>query len=164
MQLHPASHLDHHLNDDQTVYIMQKFVNKHEFFIETIELPPEFGQVPCALYGPIAGDSPITSNVTYRRRGDRDWDSRILIGVAPRLTNKVTVIGGPHEEKCTACREEVRTLLCRCNGLKRVKYACILYTCYGGPAAPQEPGDPQCKDKAASEKFWSEHALAELER
>lgn len=36
------------------------------------------------------------------------------------------------------------------------------YTAFGGPLAPKEPGDPTLKpeERAKSEAFWREHALA----
>lgn len=107
--------------------------------------------------------------VSYARRGERAWDSR-LVKLPARQQHEVTVIAGPHEE-----------------------HACILYTAFGGPLAPQEPGDVRAqletlesdrralpdrspesaehtalyarilalRDKReASDTFWREHALA----
>jgi hypothetical protein len=136
MQRHKDSHLDHGLNEAQIAYIFAWFHERNEFFMETIVLPEWLGEVPCALVGPLMGDPPVTeSEVTYEKRGLREYVSR-LIDTMPRTTNKVTVIGGPHD------------------GLP-----CILYTAFGGPATRQEPGDPECKDVAASREFWSKHAL-----
>ena len=42
----------------------------------------------------------------------------------------------------------------------------VMYTCYGGPSAPREPGDMYFQlpgkeeELAASKKFWAVHALA----
>ena len=39
----------------------------------------------------------------------------------------------------------------------------MLFTAFGGPLAPREPGDPDmtdAKEIAESKKFWSEHALS----
>ena len=133
---HPESHVDHGLTEAQLQYLLGRFADRSGFFIETITLPRELGAVPCGLYGPIMGDPAIREDeVTYERRGTRAWNSR-LIDLLPRQQHEVTVIAGPHEETC------------------------ILYTAFGGPAAPQEPGDPGCKDPAASAVFWREHALA----
>jgi hypothetical protein len=53
----------------------------------------------------------------------------------------ITVIGGPHLDD-----------------------PCILYTAFGGPATPKEPGDPSLDgnliELAKSQAFWAEHALA----
>lgn len=93
--------------------------------------------VKSGLYGPAAGDAPVTDDqVTMMKRGARSYESRIIKGKRMRDTNVVTVIYGPHEG-----------------------HAKVLYTVYGGPEAPQEPNDPRVRDKAESEKFWSEHAL-----
>ena len=137
MKKHPESHFDHGLTPEQIEYLMQRFVDRAAFFIETVELPDALGTVPCGLYGPLVGDAPLTADDTIMLpRGTRTWLSR-LTPRPPRPSRLVTVIAGPHDE-----------------------HACIVYTMFGGPVAPQEPGDPGCKDIAASEKFWSEHALA----
>ena len=137
MKKHAASHVDHGLTEVQEKYILDLFADKNEFFIATIDLPQDLGTVACGLYGPIMGDDPISeTDVVHEHRGTRAWTSR-LVERPMRPTQKITVIGGPHEE-----------------------HACILYTAFGGPLAPQEPGDPGCKDPAASATFWREHALA----
>lgn len=139
MKLHPESHLDHALTQAQIDYLVGLFADRDGFFIETIELPEALGSVPCGLYGPIMGDAPVTDDeVIHGTRGARTWESRLVERHA-RLTRRVTLIAGPHGEE-----------------------SCILYTSFGGPLAPQEPGDPGCKDVAASKAFWSEHALATL--
>lgn len=134
LEIIPESHLDHGLSQKQIDYIKEQFSDCNEFVLKTIEIP---GSVPCGLYGPLMGDPPISGDEAYDEvRGGRGWPSR-LVDKPMRQTNKVTVIAGPHGDK-----------------------PCVLYTAYGGPAAPQEPGDPNARDKGASEKFWSEHALA----
>jgi len=146
MHKHNGSHLDHSLTAAQVAYIFERFADRDAFFIETLELPAELGTVPCGLYGPIMGDRPIVveyeregpkARITLEPRGARTWPSRIIEDLPARPTNKVTVIAGPHDG-----------------------HACVLFTAFGGPQAPQEPGDPGCKDVAASEAFWSVHALA----
>jgi len=52
----------------------------------------------------------------------------------------VTIIAGPHEG-----------------------HSCILYTAYGGPAAPREAADPYIEseeEREASRAFWAVHALS----
>lgn len=138
LTIHEESHLDHGLKQEQIDWLLDRFKDKNEFFIETVTLPEELGNVPCGLYGPAMGDTPIhASEVDYKIRGDRTYPSRII--EAPlRLVRNVTVIAGPHEDE-----------------------PCIIYTAFGGPLAPKEPGDPRLEDheRAESEKFWSEHAL-----
>ncbi len=155
---HAESHLDHALTEAQVVYIMTKFVDRSAFFIETFELPEELGTVPCGLYGPIMGDAPVlASQVELLVRGTRTWKSR-LVNLPARLTRQLTVIAGPHEEKCDRCdgtgtvltlgfmvqfgvsQADAMGVCGRCeNGV--VKHACILFTAFGGPLAPQEPGE-----------------------
>lgn len=132
-----VSHVDHGLTEVQISYLLDCFADRKTFFIETIELPDDLGTVPCGLYGPIMGDAPVREDdVRHEHRGTRAWTSR-LVEKPARPTRKITVIAGPHDG-----------------------HDCVLYTCYGGPEAPQEPGDPRCKDPAASATFWRDHALA----
>lgn len=162
MKLHKDSHLDHGLNESQIAFIVGRFSDRSAFFKETIELPEELGSVPCALYGPAVGLPPVPeAEVVLRARGDREWKSRVIEVAYPRTSRKVTVIAGPHEDE-----------------------ACVLYTAYGGPEAPQEVGDLEqqwereaakprteetCKAMDAikakldiSRAFWREHALIEV--
>lgn len=183
MQLHKDSHLDHSLTAEQVAFLLKVFADRTAFFIETIELPEHLGTVPCGLYGPVMGDPPIEDCwVEHRRRPPREYTSRMLVrheypGGFPgpqagkRRVRTVTVIAGPHEEACKHCAGTgdllhdslAPTIAARhpCAHCKngKVSYGCILYTAYGGPCVPQEPGDPSCRDRAASEAFWAQHAL-----
>jgi hypothetical protein len=135
---HADSHLDHSITADQLAWLCDSMAGHDAFVIETLELPPELGTVPCGLFGPVMGDEPITDDapvVNYPRAG-RDWPSR-LVDREPRQVRLVTVVAGPHDG-----------------------HPCVLFTAYGGPCAPQEPDDPRCKDPVASRAFWSTHALA----
>jgi hypothetical protein len=136
LQVTGASHVDHGLTSLILAYIIEKYQDKNEFFIDTFVLPETFGDVPCGLYGPIMGDEPVTADLTIQRAG-RTWMSNMTTRPM-RMVNTITVIAGPHGEDLP----------------------CILYTAFGGPLAPQEPGDPGCRDLEASKKFWNEHALA----
>ena len=136
LEKHAESHLDHNLSEEVITYILDKFQDRDSFFIESLDLPAELGQVPCALYGPIMGDEAVTEDeVEYVTRGDRPYKSR-MVRRPSRPTSKVTVIAGPH-------------------GVAR----CIFYTAFGGPLAEKECGDPSA-DAEKSKDFWSTHALA----
>ncbi len=136
MKLHPDSHVDHGLSQAQVDHLLERFADRSAFFVETVDLPDELGTVPCDLVGPSVGDAPVPEGqVSYRARGSRAWRSRVVAG-PPRRSRQVTVVAGPHDGQ-----------------------PCVLYTAYGGPAAPQEPDDPGCRDVAASRAFWREHAL-----
>lgn len=129
MKLHKDSHLDHHLTAAQLAHVLLRFDGRDAFFLETIELPDELGTVPCGLHGPIMGDSPVPdAEVTHARRGERTWTSR-LVDRPARPTRQLTIIAGPHD------------------GLP-----CVLYTVFGGPAAPQEPGDIRRQLETAEEE------------
>jgi hypothetical protein len=165
LTLHKDSHIDHGLTQPQIDFLISRFADRNGFFIETVELPESLGTVPCGLYGPLMGDPEIQDRVcegcgvcspctwfnsgalchnpilvrgqAYKRvRGNRAYLSRV-IDAPMRQVRTVTVIAGEHDGS-----------------------ACVLYTAFGGPLTPQEPGDPTCKDPAKSKEFWSKHALA----
>ena len=139
MKITTDSHLDHGLSEAQIQYIKDLFGKREEFFRESFKLPAELGTVPCGLNGPKMGDEPVPeSEVLYESRNGRPCDSR-LCGRPLRQTSTVTVIAGPHESE-----------------------PCILYTAFGGPLAPQEPGDPNLaeENKKESVNFWAVHALS----
>ena len=134
------SHLDHGITDAQRDYLIKRFRDKKDFFVETVTLPAYLGRVPCELHGPLMGDKPIKEpEVFYVERGDRKYASR-LCRRKPHQVNCITVIAGPYGDN-----------------------PCVLYTAYGGPIAPREPDDPGLEseaDRAKSVEFWAEHALS----
>lgn len=140
MKITGRSHTDHGLSEAHLEYIKTRFIDRTGFFIETVELPDSLPEVPSAIYGPVVGDEPISEGeVFYVRRGERPNLSR-MIDKPTRPTRKLTVIAGPTEEE-----------------------PCVLYTAFGGPLAPKEPGDPSLKEGEEMRKataFWSQHALA----
>src|SRR6188768_388779 len=91
------SHLDHGLTGPQIAYLVLTFLERDGFFIETIELPPELGTLPCALRGPAVGDPPVGSDapVFFQKRGGRAHASRMVAWESKR-TRQLTVIAGPH--------------------------------------------------------------------
>ena len=95
----------------------------------------------CGLHGPIAGDAPVPEDeVRYKIRGNRKNTSRV-VSRPKRPTRQVTVIAGPSGDE-----------------------PCVLYTAFGGPMAPREPGDvtiPNWDGVVESRKFWAEHALTD---
>lgn len=137
MDIITDSHLDHGLTPAHLAWLTAQFADKASFFIATVELPADLADLTCGLYGPIMGDAPVAdADAALAPRGTRAYPSRLVARPA-RPTRQVTVIAGPHGDQ-----------------------ACVLYTAFGGPLAPQEPHDPGCKDVPASTAFWSEHALA----
>lgn len=143
MKIIKASHLDHGLTEAQVKHIENLFRNRDAFFIETVELPSELGNVPCGLHGPLMGDDPVPEDeVEYVRRGERAGQTRMCKrGV--RNVSQLTVIAGPHKDEETG-----------------EKFDCVLYTAFGGPLAPKEPFDASPEEKAASDEFWSQHAIS----
>ena len=182
MQQHILSHMDHGFTAEQWSYIFAKYAYKAAFFVDTFELPENLGTVTDELYGPSAGDAPVSeADVYYARRGDRAWNSR-LVRWPKKSTRFVRVIAGPHEEKCigcagkgvydkacgscSPCRFYGTGTLCNnrlpadcemCGSTGVIKHTCILYTAYGVakldmPAAPKEPGDIRKQMEALEEK------------
>ena len=128
-----------YVTPEQLSYIEDRFSDRRSFFVETIELPESLGTVVSELFGPAMGDDPIPEDlVTYRHRDSLPYPSR-LIRREPRGSRLCTVIAGPYGG-----------------------YPCVLYTAFGGPSSPREPGDPYLDSDALpeAEAFWSEHALA----
>lgn len=169
MQKHTESHLDHGLTEPQISYLLQRYADRRAFFIETVDLHSDLGTVPCGLYGPIMGDAAIgpafaITHVSYGKRGDRPYESR-LIDLPARPTRKVTVIAGPHDEKCPDCENGLRVMkhtggesvgpCATCNSSGRLHHACIVYTAFGGPVTPQEPGDLRAQLAAATAELAS---------
>jgi hypothetical protein len=139
MKINGESHLDHSLCTSHIAWLLQRYGDRADFFIETIELPAELPDLLCDLHGPLMGDDPVAEFVVhYAKRGDRPGRSRVVFR-DPRLTRLITVIGGPHDDD-----------------------PCVLYTAFGGPAAPREPFDPTLDDAGYAESmaFWRDHALS----
>lgn len=135
------SHVDHGLSKAQLDWLLDHFKDKTAFFIETVTLPEKLGTVECGLHGPAAGTPEVQEGeVSYGARLTREWASR-LCKRPKHATRLVTIIAGIAD----AYKE----------------MGMVLWTAYGGPPAPQEPGDPDCKNLAASVEFWNKHALSE---
>ena len=137
------SHLDHGLTAAHLRFILDHGRDWNAFTISTLVLPEEFQQLPCGLYGPCLGDAPVPdSEVVLVPRSGRAYPSR-LVDRPSRPTRLLTVIAGPHTQ-----------------------LECMLYTAFGGPSAPREPGDLSLEGpnmaaaKAEAEAFWATHALA----
>lgn len=139
MKITKDSHVDHALTEAHLAFILERFGARDDgFFIETIELPANLPPLPCGLHGPLMGDAQIgDEECTLEVRANRVGLSRVCTR-APRWVRKLTVIVGPHEGET------------------------ILYTAFGGPAAPREPFDPSLQGDALTESrlFWSQHALS----
>lgn len=142
MQIVPASHLDHYLLPSHLEWLLKMHAELDRFAIATVELPPFLPDLVMGLYGPIVGDAPISEDeVTYGVRPGRRWATRFVHRPvrAMRPTRLLTFVAGPHEDK-----------------------PCVLYTAYGGPKAPREPGDlgiTSWTEIVESRDFWAEHAL-----
>jgi len=144
MKILPASHLDHGLTTEHRTWLRHHCAERTAFFVETLTLPDHLPALECGLYGPAMGDPDVAeADVSYALRPGRKCASR-LVALPPRPTRQITIIAGPSGEE-----------------------PCVLYTSYGGPAAPREPGDTALPDWEAvttARTFWAVHALAESPR
>lgn len=133
----PEPHVDHNLSTAQLLFVLAQEAPAGEVTVQTLEFPVELGTVPCGLIGPAMGDSPVPEEVViYRVRGERKGVSRMVAGHL-RQTRIVTVVSGPGPDD---------------------NQPCVLYTAYGGPAAPRELFED---DSTEAAEFWAEHALCE---
>lgn len=141
--IHPISHLDHGLSPAHLSWLQEVFADRDGFFQATVDIPPHLSDLVSALWGPSSGDAPIAeADVDYVVRPGRRCVSRVLKSslATLRSTRRLSVVAGSFEDA-----------------------PCVLYTAYGGPAAPREPGDltiATWKNVLESRAFWAEHALA----
>jgi hypothetical protein len=139
LQITSESHLDHNLSPAHVAWLQELFADMDAFFIATATIPDHLGEVECGLYGPSMGDAAVVEeDVTYAIRGKRKCASRVVARPV-RMTRTLTIVAGPSGDK-----------------------PCVLYTSYGGPQAPREPGDTSIsnwEDVTASRAFWAVHAL-----
>jgi hypothetical protein len=113
-----VSHLDHGLSSDHMAWLtaaLNERIAAGEVGrgVSTVTL-----SIPRSLLGLHTALVQTTEGVRLERRGSREWPSRV-VDRPMRWTRQCTAVVGPHEG------EEH-----------------VLYTAYGGPSAPREPGDP----------------------
>lgn len=144
MKVTEASHTDH-VTKAHVAWIVERFAGREGFFIETVEVPEELPTLECGLHGPRVDDAPVPAvDCRMVERSGRvtrgvTWPSRVC-DRPTRQTRTMTIIAGPDDGE-----------------------PMVLYTAFGGPRAPREPGDPDIRDeaeKAKSDTFWSKHALS----
>ncbi len=160
VSIHKDSHVDHGIDAKVRDYVLKQFRDRTEFFVEVFEYPESYPvypslsnwhvthhgvplydvdlpSVPCALHMDVPEDE-----VHYARREEREWKSRMCKRPV-RMVREVTIIAGPHPDDADA--------------------GMILFTMYGGPNAPREPGDPSLDGQALeiAKVFWSCAALSD---
>ena len=143
MNFPKVAHDDHPMTDEQLDWIQNHpeiaKLPKGTFICKVFEIPKELGTMPSSLYGPSAGDEPVSEDeVTYVVRGLREKGSRMIDKPVRPATN-VCVIGLVGD---------------------------VAFTLYGTQAstpAPKEPWDTgilKDDELAEAKKFWNEHALS----
>jgi len=138
MKITEKSHIDHGLSPRLMALIARRYADRQAFFIDTFVTPDDEPAVPSQLHA----DVPESECFYQQRCGRKTWSR--MCRRPPTTSSLVTVIGGPSSE---------------------APGECILYTAYGGPLAPREPGDPgiETPEQAAeSFAFWRTHALSSL--
>lgn len=113
-----------------------------------VDMPEECSDLLSALYGPEAGDEPVTEDeVLYKKRNGRPGPSR-LVNRPPRPCRKMVIIAGPTGKMV----DEVW-----------IPGEPLIYTAYGSPTvAPREWWDAGMNPLEAivAATFWSKHALS----
>ena len=137
------AHDDHDLQPAHLAFIDQVLATwGGEFIIRHVTLPDNCPDLLSALYGPEAGDKPVTDDmVITETRGNRKGPSR-MIDAPMRPCRNMVMIGMQVED-----------------GTK------LLFTAYGTQAngvSPKEPTDQSLTDdeRPRSVAFWATHALA----
>jgi hypothetical protein len=127
-------HDDHGIKDAQLIEIYEQLENKDNgFFIHRFEL--DNSVIPMGLYGPDAGDPPVTDAEVQMIQRSLDRPADRLIDKPYRPVDFGQAIGSRDGDNFT------------------------LFTVYGGPLAPQNPLDPNNPDPEGSSLWWSDHAL-----
>lgn len=136
ISIHADSHLDHEIHVSVVHWVIAQCEDDREFFIRTLEIPSNLPTVACNLHTDVPDEE-----VYMCERGDRTYQSRMCLR-PPRQGREVTIIAGPHPTDGAA--------------------GMVLFTMFGGPAAPKEPGDPRLTpgEAEASRAFWSKAALS----
>lgn len=132
-------HADHGISQSTMQLLLDSAGLGEGFFLKTLWLPNGHPPVESLLYGPLAGDAPVPeSEVIYKKRSEDRPESR-MVNLPRRTSKRVTIIGIAGPDGVT------------------------VFTCYGGEAAPREPGDKSLtdtKELQESKDFWAQHALA----
>jgi hypothetical protein len=139
MEIVKCFHADHNVPAELRQWAVET-VAPTGFFLRTLEIPDEFGDLTNNLYGPVSGDAPVKGEQLVRDASDEFRGATPFVNLPPRRSRLLTVIGMANGEEVT------------------------LFTAYGGPAAERIPSDPSLANdpqgKAAAEKFWAEHTLS----
>ena len=133
-------HADHGVSSETIAWALSH-INPEGFFLRTLELPEGHCDLLSALYGPLAGDEPVSDDVVHFAKRSEDRPASRMVSQAKRPSRLLTVIGIVKEDGVT------------------------IFTAYGGPCAPREPGDVTLasdEEKKESADFWAQHALAAL--
>jgi hypothetical protein len=143
----PESHTDHGLSPAHMSWLLAvaaaaREENPSGVMVKTFDLPLDLSPLESGLYGPLAGDEPVKeSEASYAVRGTRKGLTR-FVARPMRETRRVTVVVGPYGD-----------------------HSSVLFTAYGGEAAPREPFDvDESRDPEGYREagiFWGQHALSE---
>lgn len=137
----PTSHVDH-LPPEVLAALLAEVEGEDTVTIAEWTVPAHLPEVKCALYGPTAGDAPVTDDEAFMAaRPGRLHRSR-LVNRPVRMTRRVTVVSGPYDG-----------------------HPCVLYSAYGGPPGTVEVEEAERHNlmpaaMAGAKAFWAVHALA----
>jgi len=137
MNIVKVFHADHGISDALLLSALKRLNLGEGFFARTLEL--ESPLVMSALYGPDAGDPPVPDEEVDLCKRTEDRPPSRMVDWPKRPSNKLSIIGTVAADGAT------------------------IFTAYGGPLAPREPGDVSMttdEERAESAAFWATHALA----
>jgi hypothetical protein len=139
MNIIKVFHADHNVSDSVQAWAVEE-VKPEGFFLRTLTIPAEYGDLTNNLYGPVAGDEAVSGEVLVRDENDASRQATPFVNLPPRPTRLLTLIGMANGNEVT------------------------LFTAYGGPAAERIPSDPSLANdpegKKRAEDFWAQHALS----
>ena len=142
-------HKDHGITPAQWAFINGALtdLDPQGFFLQQLDIPAALGTVPCGLHGPAMGDAPVPRDeVEMVKRGAEGDPNRWLDPIVDRPLRPVSYV-------------QVIGIRDSDDDGDHIK----VFTCYGGPAAPQNPADPGNHDVHGATKFWNTHALTRPE-
>jgi hypothetical protein len=156
----PKSHLDHGLVSGHITLIAMALEGRENgFCILQLDIPTSLPPLECGLRGPTVGTPPVLDKYTrMSTRGDRKWASRVFdVTVSLDIGSTGRIYGRGTEYPGLLDKLEVRKMVAI------VGPDGTLFTAYGGPLAPREPGDTSmnAQEREESIAFWNEHALVE---
>src|SRR5690606_7992850 len=92
MNIAKIFHADHGVSDEMLKWAVEE-IKPTGFFLKTLTLPSHFPDLQNALYGPSAGDEPVSDTETHLKQRTPDRPHSRMVKKPKRATRLLTVIG-----------------------------------------------------------------------